>query len=412
MRIFTSNNPTHMYLLAWNEVAISSSIANPRGKKIKEMRPVCFEFLNPYNRVTFVEGRRINPFFQLAESLWIVSGRSDVNWLEHFNATIGQFSDDGEYFNAPYGERMRYWNKNDAHSIIINPIDQLYDAYKKLLTDRDTRQAVIVLYNPMFDNSRYTIGEKGKDICCNLIFTFKIRDNKLYMTVFNRSNDIHWGLFGANLCQFSTIHELMLSFLRNNDEGVDYSTLTMGTYTHITDSLHMYIEDYGAKAIDEYPPAQEYCPVFETEKSPRMNLSFHQFSEFLGIYWNHIDEYLMDDEYLLNSDCSVMFDKNEGYLDALKQCNEVDDYWCFVTYSMLAYRFVKLHKLWDALRVLSELPNCDWKVSMLHFLKKFIQNATDDVSAVKNMYQYQVHILCEDFPNDTEFLLSYLRLPE
>ena len=135
---FKGKNPTTMYYEAIQALIKDGDECSPRGKLIKELRPASVEFQNPFNRVTFLGSRRINPFFQIAESLWICSGRADVEWLCQFNANMKSFSDDGVYFNAPYGERIRTWNKNAAHNVIINPIDQLVDAYLKLMADKDT----------------------------------------------------------------------------------------------------------------------------------------------------------------------------------------------------------------------------------------------------------------------------------
>lgn len=236
MYTFQGENPSLLQVEMLNELMGNGEECTPRGRKIKELRPVSIEFFNPLKRVTFLRGRRINPFFQIAESLWIVSGRSDVAFLDLFNKNMKSFSDDGVYFNASYGERIRSFGKNDLHKSIYNPIDQLEDVYLKLLSDKDTRQAVIVISDPHFDNSSYTVGENGKDIACNLIITFKIRNSKLHMTVFNRSNDILWGLFGANLCQFTTLQELLASWL-----GVE-----VGSYHQVTDSLHLYTDTYGS----------------------------------------------------------------------------------------------------------------------------------------------------------------------
>lgn len=166
MFTFTGKDPTQLHYHAFMTLLNTGDECAPRGKRIKELRPACFEFQNPYNRVTFLGSRRINPFFQVAEALWILSGRSDVEWLCKFNANMRQFSDDGVYFNAPYGERLRTYGKNSAHNVIINPVDQFVDVYNKLINDKDTRQAVMVISCPHFDNSKYTIGEKGRDIAC------------------------------------------------------------------------------------------------------------------------------------------------------------------------------------------------------------------------------------------------------
>ena len=121
---YKGDNPTRLHYDVLMEALNEGDVVSPRGKLVKELRPACVEFTKPTNRTTFLGSRRINPFFQLAESLWILSGRADVQWLLQFNNNMGQFSDDGVWFNAPYGERIRTWNKNAAHGVIINPIDQ------------------------------------------------------------------------------------------------------------------------------------------------------------------------------------------------------------------------------------------------------------------------------------------------
>lgn len=374
---FRGDDPTKMYFDSLVCVMREGHKSSPRGKLISEIRPVCFEFMNPRSRVTFLGGRKINPFFQVAESLWILSGKSDVKWLEHFNSTIGQFSDDGKYFNAAYGERIRHWNKNELKGVIINPVDQLADVYRKITSDPDTRQAVIVISNPMFDNSKYTIDEHGLDIACNLVITFKVRDNKLDMTVFNRSNDLHWGLFGANLCQFSTIQEVLTNWLKKSGVA-ELSNVEVGTYNHITDSLHVYLDSYGSKCTEDVlkyymvdlvglldPEFDEHSTFEYVDKlEPKMSMSKEEFDEFLDLYWNDINQYIMDDDKILDT-----------YRLKMKIRNIDDDYWRFVVNSMVVYRFVKLGKFTTAMYdFMSHLPVCQWSISMLYFLKTFVKN--------------------------------------
>ena len=98
--VFNGENPSNLYVQALHALMSEGDKCSPRGKDILEVRPAIFEFTKPTNRVTFLKGRVINPFFQLAESLWILAGRSDVKWLSVYNKSIAQFSDDGEYFNC------------------------------------------------------------------------------------------------------------------------------------------------------------------------------------------------------------------------------------------------------------------------------------------------------------------------
>lgn len=428
MYCLQGENPTKMYLQSIKDLMANGDEVSPRGKLVKELRPACIEFLNPYSRVTFLGGRRINPFFQVAESLWILSGKADVEWLTKFNANMSMFSDDGKWFNAPYGERIRTWNKNALHNVVINPIDQLADAYRKLVNDKDTRQAVIVISNPMFDNSKYTIDEKGKDIACNLVITFKIRHDALNMTVFNRSNDTHWGVFGANLCQFSTIQETLLNWLRKSG-NTELSSLKMGTYNQITDSLHIYMDSYGSKCTDEVMDYYNENPEEELEVDflldsdkgnfePRMRLSAEEFDAFISVFWSVINPYLMDDETLADDErCEEVFGK-VGLVDGMYRRGVIDDYWLMVIQAMLSYRLVKIGVLSKALNYMSVMTDCQWKVSMMFFLKTFIYKQEGDMKEecyskfneiVNNMKLSYSRAFGED-SKEVKMLMKYLAL--
>lgn len=428
MYCLQGENPTKMYLQSIKDLMANGDEVSPRGKLVKELRPACIEFLNPYSRVTFLGGRRINPFFQVAESLWILSGKADVEWLTKFNANMSMFSDDGKWFNAPYGERIRTWNKNALHNVVINPIDQLADVYRKLVNDKDTRQAVIVISNPMFDNSKYTIDEKGKDIACNLVITFKIRHDSLNMTVFNRSNDTHWGVFGANLCQFSTIQETLLNWLRKSG-NTELSSLKMGTYNQITDSLHIYMDSYGSKCTDEVMDYYKENPEEELEVDflldsdkgnfePRMRLSAEEFDAFISVFWSVINPYLMDDETLIDDErCEEVFGK-VGLVDGMYRRGVIDDYWLMVIQAMLSYRLVKIGVLSKALNYMSVMADCQWKVSMMFFLKTFIYKQEGDMKEeyyskfneiVNNMKLSYSNAFGED-SKEVKMLMKYLAL--
>lgn len=69
---------------------------------------------------------------------------------------------------------------------------------------------------------------------------YKIRDGELHCTIQNRSNDVHWGL-PTNVFQFSFLNEIIAECL-----GVD-----LGTQTHNSQSLHVYIENPLVKKFQE-----------------------------------------------------------------------------------------------------------------------------------------------------------------
>ncbi|WAB25005.1 thymidylate synthase [Lysinibacillus phage vB_LfM_LysYB1] len=378
--IFSSDNPSQMYLDALTTTLKEGQTVSPRGKAVKEIRPVILEFTNPLNRVTFVKGRKVNPFFQMAEALWILAGRADVEWLTHYNSNMAQFSDDGVFFNAPYGERLRYWNFNSARDFIFNPIDQLHDVLKKLQADKYSRQAVAVIYNPLFDNAEYG----GKDTPCNLILTFKIRENAegvdaLDLTVFNRSNDVHWGTFGANLCQFTTIQETVAAWLG----------LPVGKYCPTSDSLHVYLDDYGAGNTDKIMEAYkltdanwEHEPIPEVEHftfpdEPRITLGFEDFNRFLAEYFNgRLDEMIHTDMYITDNRSATSL--LESVLCA------PDEYFKNTLLAMLAYRGHRLGNVDLVIKAMGYMKDSQWKLSCLFFL----YNSYKDNEQFTDLYKH------------------------
>lgn len=371
MYTFSGDNPTTLYKEMLDKLYKEGDELSPRGKLIKELRPVSIEYTNPYNRTTFLATRRINPFFQLAESFQIISGVNDAQWLSMFNANMINFSDDGKTYNAFYGERLRHWGNNSPKGVLSEKaLDQLYDVYKRILEDKDTRQAMAAIGNPTFDNYEYLNVEKGKDIACNLYITFKVRNNKLHMVVFNRSNDLHWGTMGANIVQFSTIQETMCSWLRNSGKE-EFNNLELGSYHQIADSLHIYMDSYGAdiseKVLKYYKNNPYVEPNFETVLEPRINSSYEKFTKSLDHYWGSLDWYITKENITL-ADISNFMNRIALY----KKQGEMDNYLAFTFKSMMCYRLIKQHKYNEAFMVLNLIDDCQFKVLMLYFLKAFI----------------------------------------
>lgn len=378
MYTFSGDNPTTLYKEILDKLYKEGDELSPRGKLIKELRPVSIEYTNPYNRTTFLATRRINPFFQLAESFQIISGINDAKWLSMFNANMINFSDDGKTYNAFYGERLRHWGNNSPKGVLSEKaLDQLYDVYKRILEDKDTRQAMAAIGNPTFDNYEYLNVEKGKDIACNLYITFKVRNNKLHMVVFNRSNDLHWGAMGANIVQFSTIQETMCSWLRNSGKE-EFNNLELGSYHQIADSLHIYMDSYGAdiseKVLKYYKNNPYVEPNFETVLEPRINSSYEKFTKSLDHYWGSLDWYITKENITL-ADISNFMNRMNLY----KKQGEMDNYLAFTFKSMMCYRLIKQHKYNEAFMVLNLIDDCQFKVLMLYFLKAFI-NKMDGVT--------------------------------
>lgn len=201
-----------------------------RDGKVKEILDFKTQILNPYRRLVGGMERNENPFFLLAEAMWIFTGRKDVRFLTLFNSNMKNFSDDGKVFHAPYGFRLRHWGVRSEDKFCEENLhaaqgyDQIADAIKIFDNNPNTRQVVLSIWNPDLD-----LGTKTRDIPCNDILMLKIRNGKLISTIQNRSNDLHWGL-PTNVFQFSFITEMIAACL-----GIE-----LGTQTHNSQSLHIY----------------------------------------------------------------------------------------------------------------------------------------------------------------------------
>ena len=188
------------------------------GTTYEALEPVTTVYNNPCERVCLIKQRDANPFFHLIESLWMLAGRSDLKPLTYFVKSMEDFSDDGDMLWGAYGWRWRSYFLKDQLDIIVQRLKQ----------NPDDRRCVLQMWDPLKDLDRV-----GKDVPCNTNIYFKVRDNKLNMTVCNRSNDMLWGAYGANVVHMSILQEYMASAI-----GVE-----VGVYRQVSDSFHIYLND-------------------------------------------------------------------------------------------------------------------------------------------------------------------------
>lgn len=205
--------------------------------------PMVTVYYNPMQRVLFSPLRDANPFFHLFESMWILAGREDVGFLSYFLNSIANYSDDGIRFHGAYGRRLGLQRVEN----------QLFTAAGLLSADPSSRRAVLSIWDATLD-----CGADTRDLPCNDLVAFLIRDGKLDMTVYNRSNDMVWGAYGANAVQFAFIQEAMASLLR----------VPAGRYYQVSNSFHVYLNDQWdkikgltmAEMIDPYDPTYAEDP--------------------------------------------------------------------------------------------------------------------------------------------------------
>jgi len=199
------------------------------GKVIVANSPVTTVYRNPTQRVLLNADRDANPFFHFLESLWMLGGRNDVDYMDTVLPSFAQFSDDGETFHGAYGKRWRghFCDYLASEAGNYKPIDQLSVIIAILKENPDDRRAVLTMWDPTYD-----LGNKGKDFPCNthIYFSRCNAERKLDMTVCCRSNDIIWGAYGANAVHMSVLQEVMAA-------GIGCE---VGRYWQISNNFHAY----------------------------------------------------------------------------------------------------------------------------------------------------------------------------
>ena len=226
-------------------------ILEVRGRKTLEILDAVTEVKEPWHHCILLPSRRWNPWLALSEVLWILAGRNDVAALLPYNSNIVSYSDDGISLYGAYGKRI---------------YDQIDNLIERLRKDPSDRRAVLQIWDCKISEA-LGITEKNdlitnsKDPPCNNMVYFKLRQNKLHMTVMCRSNDLHWGLFAVNLPTFGILQSYIAARL-----GVD-----MGTQTHLSNSLHIYTDEPRAAAITD---RMLYTESEDIPKYPEHNLTF------------------------------------------------------------------------------------------------------------------------------------------
>ena len=244
MNHFLVRNVSEALFRAQEAIRIEGRDVQTRNGKAYEFKgPVVTTYTHPRERVLFYKERDANPFFHFMESMWMLAGHNDVDWILQFNGRMNNYSDDGVTFHGAYGYRWRTWfNK-----------DQLEIAQHRLLTYQNDRRTVVTMWDPTTDLNKTN---DGKDYPCNTQIFFELRDETLAMTVVNRSNDMIWGAYGANAVHMSFLQEYMAQMI-----GV-----AVGRYTQFSNNLHAYAEPL--QKLEGMHPQYHPYEALDTSEAP------------------------------------------------------------------------------------------------------------------------------------------------
>ena len=185
----------------------------PRGMKTREIEDAVIRIDNVFNTLPLEVGRGTVPGIGAVEACQLLAGVTVPDLVVSVGPQFANYAEDNGLFHGAYGPRTA-----GQYDILIERLQQ----------DPDTRQAVVTIWNPQLD-----LQAQKRDYPCTILHQFRIRDNKLNMSVYMRSNDVWLGA-AYDFFQFTRVQIAMASVL-----GIE-----PGKYTHHVGSLHIYEQHY------------------------------------------------------------------------------------------------------------------------------------------------------------------------
>lgn len=253
MKIISGRNINEVYVAGLNYLREHGEDESSRvGRVVVSPCPVVSVYARPRERVLFSPERDANPFFHIMEGLWMLNGQRDAAWPCLFNKSMKKYANEDGTYDGAYGHRWRHHFG----------VDQIQCVVEELLERPKSRRAVIAMFDPAVDNNPHS-----SDIPCNTTIYFRLRFNKLEMTVCCRSNDAIWGAYGANVVHMSMLQEVIASQLRAQ----------VGTYYQISNNFHLYTDMGNHAELLRHPVSNDY---YRTEGYPAYPLVSHPDSFF------------------------------------------------------------------------------------------------------------------------------------
>lgn len=211
-RTIVAENATEAFNAWYNILSNQGMSSESRdGEVVGEVINAVTIIKNPTQNIVQGPPRNMSMRYAVGELLWYLSANPRLDEIRKYTKAWDRMSDDGETVNSNYGYCIKKKFGFDQYGYVKN----------MLAKHPESRQAVIHIK----EASNFA----SKDVNCTVCLQFFIRDNKLYMTTYMRSNDV-WLGFPFDIFQFMSLQVLLSMEL-----GVE-----LGTYTHIAGSLHLY----------------------------------------------------------------------------------------------------------------------------------------------------------------------------
>lgn len=354
-------NYTELISSVFEQILTKGEIVNSRSGETKELSNVVLNLTYPgILREPLLRERFNNPIATVVETMWVLSGSDNIEFLKVFLPRAIEYSDDSKTWKNAYGKRLRDWHGKD----------QLVEAYKELSSNENTRRCVIGINDPL-----YCLNEKTKDVACNLVLNFWVRNGELNLTVMSRSMDALWGSL-VNFYEWATLQSLFAVWLE----------LDHGSYTHFITSLHLYSDFYEkANSVSE---ANVNFPDLNL-KSIGFNILSNDFNSDISV----LNHYLF---------CVERYVSTGDFINFILKADSIDNVtnWFDLAYLYTAIGFIlnseeygPYKKIECSLNYLSKIPESADRVSLYSYLirrfKKEFYEDQENFPAVLKLLEFK-----------------------
>ena len=202
-----------------NEIIYNGKYTYKDDSKIKEVIGVHKQIKNPYsNSIINISADKFASYvkegiFDIAE--YPIKGEALFDYVTSLDDEHQIYLDD-DGFIYTYSERLQNYNDINQLDVIINRLNK----------NINSNRAIAVTYNPIVDMNR-------QDIPCLQLIQALVRNDKLILSVYFRSNDLY-GAFPSNM-MFLTYLGMKIA----NELGVQFDYID-----YHCSSLHVYETDY------------------------------------------------------------------------------------------------------------------------------------------------------------------------
>lgn len=274
--------------------------------------PVTTVYERPIERVLFAPRRDANPFFHIAEAMWMLAGRNDAALLNRYVRDFGaRFAEPDGTIHGAYGHRWRAALGYDQLAFIIDKfrkdpgtrqcVLQMWDAYPKTLYMED---------DTVIDFGCDDLRGSFKDRPCNSHIYFRLRDEievvsmsyghgisgasqaqvaYLDMMVCCRSNDIIFGAYGANVVHMSMLQEYMAAMV-----GAQ-----VGVYHQVSFNFHAYLDalaKVGKPELDDRYASDGLLPMPLVDHPESFDAEIHRLLKMVdGDTWGGVQPFWRND---------------------------------------------------------------------------------------------------------------------